>query len=256
MIHCIIIEDEPLAAKKLQKSLAELTEQVEVMAVLPSVKKSVHYLRTKEAPDLIFMDIHLEDGLSFSIFEQLSVDLPIIFTTAYDEYSIKAFKVNSIDYLLKPIRSTELAQSIQKFKQLRHTAMQPKQIEALLAHYALEPKTTYKRRFAVHVGQQLLMIETEQVAYFFAEGKYCYLITQDGHKYHIDYTLERLSACLEPHQFFRINRQFIISSHAIAHMERYSSNKLRIFLRPDPDPESSVFVSKERYQDFKQWLDS
>lgn len=246
----IIVEDERLAADKLELLIRKVDPSLELVGKLPSVKRSVQWLQSNSMPDLIFMDIQLEDGLSFAIFDQIEIPAPVIFTTAYDEYTIRAFKVNSVDYLLKPVQIEDLKHSIAKYRKLHDQSDIP-DIKKLIKQ--IMPSTEcYKSRFSIQQGSELLMIDIDDVAYFYAEDKYCYLITQNDHKYIIDFTLEKLEKVLNPHEFFRINRQYIVSLQAISKMERYSASKLRLFLKPKV--EDAVFVSLSKYSAFKQWL--
>lgn len=254
MLKTVIVEDETLAAKKLEILIKKYDSSIEILAKLPSIKEAVKWFNQNTAPDLIFMDIHLEDGLSFAIFEATSVHVPVIFTTAFDEYTINAFKVNSIDYLLKPINYEDLSRSLDKFHQLKKQFSSTSiDIKNLLD--SLVPKeSSYKSRFLINEGNNLLMIDITEVAYFFAEDKFAFLITQKGKQYLIDLTLDKLSQALDPKLFYRVNRQFILSAKSIGSMSKYGTNKLRVNLIPSSNKE--VFVSMDKYTDFKAWLDS
>lgn len=254
MIKAIIIEDESLAAKRLEALIKKCDKEIEIITQLSSVKAAVKWFSQNPQPDLVFMDIHLEDGLSFSIFEQTNITASVIFTTAFDEYTIKAFKVNSIDYLLKPINSDDLAQSLDKYKRLK-TQFSNNGIDIKSIIEKFLPKgDEYKSRFLVSEGSNYLTIEINDVAYFFAEDKFAFLVSKNGKHYVIDLTLDKLSGVLDPRQFYRINRQFIISTSCIASMTKYSANKLKLTLNPESDKE--VFVSQDKYTDFKKWLDN
>lgn len=248
-IKAIIIEDEPPAATKLERTLSKLNEQVEVLAKLGSVIESINWLRQNRV-DLIFCDIHLGDALSFEIFKQIEVKTPVIFTTAYDQYAIQAFEVNSIDYLLKPIRQEDLEKAINKFKERTlNTGSIP--IDQLLK--SLHPlQTEYQKRFLVYTGEQIKTIPVEEIAYFFAEGKYVYLTSHDDRAYLVDYTLDKLEALIDPDQFFRINRQFIISLECINKMFAYPKGRVKLILNPKAKRE--VIVSIDRSPEFKKWL--
>jgi DNA-binding LytR/AlgR family response regulator len=246
----VIIEDETLAQKKLAAMIAKYDPSIEVVSLLASVREAINWFQQNEAPDLVFMDIHLEDGLSFAIMDEVSIDAPIIFTTAFDEYTINAFKVNGIDYLLKPINPDDLSRSFDKYESLQRQFGNKTRFEEIIKSFL--PKT-YKTRFLISEGNTLKKIDVEEVAYFFAENKYCYLITKAGKQYLIDPTLEKLTHLLDPSKFYRVNRQFIISAEAIQSMNRYSANKLRIHLTPETDRE--IFVSMDKYTDFKSWVD-
>jgi DNA-binding LytR/AlgR family response regulator len=254
MLKTVIVEDETLAAKKLEALIKKYDTSIEILAKLPSIKEAVKWFNQNTPPDLIFMDIHLEDGLSFAIFEAISLQVPVIFTTAFDEYTINAFKVNSIDYLLKPINYEDLSKSLDKFHQFKKQfGSSSIDIKNLLD--SLTPKeSSYKTRFLINEGNNLLMIDITEVAYFFAEDKFAFLITQKGKQHLIDLTLDKLTQALDPKVFYRVNRQFILSAKSIGTMSKYGTNKLRVNLIPASSKE--VFVSMDKYTDFKTWLDS
>lgn len=254
MLKTVIVEDETLAAKKLEGLIKKYDSSIEVLAKLPSVKESVKWFSQNTAPDLVFMDIHLEDGLSFAIFEVTSMQVPVIFTTAFDEYTINAFKVNSIDYLLKPINFEDLSRSLDKFHHLKKQfSSNSVDIKSLLD--SLVPKeNNFKNRFLVNEGNNLIMIEINEIAYFFAEDKFAFLVTHKGKQYLIDLTLDKLAQTLDPKLFYRVNRQFILSVKSIGTMSKYGTNKLRVNLIPATSKE--VFVSMDKYTDFKSWLDT
>lgn len=246
----IIIEDESLTAKRLQSLIHKYDPSIEIVAMLPSVSEAVAWINSNEEPDLIFMDIHLEDDLAFKIFEQTDLNAPVIFTTAYDEYMIQAFKVNSIDYLLKPVNYDDLVHAIEKFKTLKkkfgHT-----DIDKLLQFIATkEPE--YKSRFMITVGTKLRSIETHEIAYFYSEEKLTFLVTKDGHTLPVDYSLEKLASLLNPRDFFRISRQFIVSFTSIQNVHTYIKGKLKLDLNPKSKLE--VLVTGDRMTDFKEWL--
>lgn len=254
MFKSIIIEDESLAAKRLESLIKKYDNSIEIIEHISSVKSAVKWLSKNQQPDLIFMDIHLEDGLSFSIFDQVSVTAPIIFTTAFDEYTIKAFKVNSIDYLLKPINFEELSSSLNKFKQLKsHFSTGGVDFKAVVDQILANEKQ-YKTRFLVTEGSNYITITINEIAYFFAEDKFAFLVDFKGKHYVIDQTLDKLTGLLDPKLFYRINRKFIVSPKCIMNMTKYSANKLKLSLHPAIDQE--VFVSQDKYTDFKKWLDS
>ncbi len=250
MTKAVIIEDETLAAAKLKAMIKKVAPELDVVAVLSDITGAIEWLSENKA-DLIFCDIHLGDGLSFEIFEQVKTDAPIIFTTAYDQHAIKAFKVNSIDYLLKPFSTTDLLGAIDKFRQ--RFSEKPVDINALLASY-LSGSKTYKKRFAIYIGDKIITINTDDIAYFYAEGKYVFLVLPDGKEHIVDYTLERLSQVLDPEQFFRINRQFIVSMRGIGKMHLYTRGRVKIDLQPPAKKE--VVVSSEKAQTFKKWINS
>ncbi len=251
MLNVLIIEDEPPAARRLGRMLQSLEPQAQIMEILDSVSAAVRWLELNEA-DLIFADIHLADGNSFSIFEQVVVKTPIIFTTAYDQYAIRAFKLNSVDYLLKPIEKEDLGNALEKFRESRQAKV-PFDVQSVLS--ALEEqktRPTYQKRFMVTSGDKIKSIPVEDVAYFFGQQKYVFLITPDGRQHIVDYTLTQLEDLLDPEQFFRINRQFIIAYPAIKNMFSYSKSRVRIELDPVSDMEA--IVSIEKAPRFKEWL--
>ncbi len=251
-MNVIIIEDETLAAKRLENLVLKYDPSIKVVTVLPSVKSSVKWLNANPHPDLLFMDIHLEDGQSFAIFEQTEVDIPVIFTTAFDEYMVKAFKVNSIDYLLKPINYEELSGALAKYNKLHKAQPYTKDLKELL-NAALHKEEKYKSRFLISLGAKIKTISIEEAAYFYSEEKITFLVTSSGQRFPVDYSLDKLIEILDPNLFFRVNRQFIVKLPAIDAIHKYSATRLKITLKPDSDKE--VFVSTERYSSFKEWLD-
>lgn len=250
----VIVEDERLAVDRVKGLLGKYDAQIEVLADLPSVKKSVEWFSSHPFPDLILLDIHLEDGQSFRIFEQVDIDCPVIFITAFDEYLIKAFKLNSVDYLLKPFNYKELSQALDKFKKYHA----PKKSFSLadiqqLLNPLVEQKSVYKERFLVSSGSKIQTIPIEEVAYFYSEEKITFLVNRSGQKFPLDLSLDKLLEVLDPAKFFRINRKFIASLESISQIHKYSPTRLKLGLVPDPKQE--VFVSIERYSQFKDWLD-
>jgi len=253
MINILIIEDEEPAANRLKKMVEELEPGAHVLDNIVSVSSAIAWFQQNPSPDLIFSDIQLSDGLSFEIFKNVEVQCPVIFVTAYDQYAIDAFKVNSIDYLLKPIKKDDLEAALNKFKKLSKGGGEP---AALDIHKVLEvfnqPKTEYKTRFIVRYGEHIKTIKIEDVAYFYTEDKINFLTTNEGRRYTIDYNLDALESMLDPKVYFRINRQFIISIHAISEMFSYS--KSRVLVKLNPPAKHETIVSTERSGDFKLWL--
>lgn len=255
-MRVLLIEDEDLTAQRLADQLHDYDPTLEVLARLPSVEEAVQWLRTHPAPDLIFLDIHLEDGLGFAIFEQVAVSSPLIFTTAYDEYLTQAFKVNGIDYLLKPIHADELAAALGKYQRLaQHFA--PADLPALLRRLAPAPPApapapAYKDRFMVTVGPRLRSIETPDIAYFCFEDGATWLVNHQGQRLAVDYSLDKLGPLLPPRQFFRANRQYLVSLGAIAVIHAYSAGRLELELLPKA--RQQVLVSGDRAAEFKEWL--
>lgn len=254
MINVLIIEDEEPAAKRLGKMLQQADSAINLQTVLTSVNEAVEWFKNNNEPDLLVTDINLADGLCFEIFKQVKVSCPVIFTTAFDQYAIDAFKLNSIDYLLKPVKQDELDKAITKFKtffnkQDTHAA-QP-DISKLLQYFSGH-RDQYKERFVVKYGEHLKAIDTNDVAYFFTKDKVSILATHDGKNFAVDYNMEKLEELLNPKQFFRINRQFIINLKAITEMVSYSKSRVKIKLKPATDLDT--IVSAERSADFKNWL--
>ncbi|MEQ9443696.1 MAG: LytTR family DNA-binding domain-containing protein [Cyclobacteriaceae bacterium] len=253
----LVIEDEKAAAKRLISLIQQEIPTAAIVAQIDSVKKSVAWFQENTSPDLVFMDIQLADGLSFEIFEHTKVSAPIIFTTAYDQYAIQAFKVNSIDYLLKPIDAEELSAAVEKYQSYHqaHSAPKPEQPDLSQLQQALQMLQSpgYKNRFVVKVGEHIKAIPVEEVLYFFSQEKMTYLQTHAGKHFIIDYPLDQLEEMVNPAAFFRISRKYIVRLSAIDDIITYSSSRLKLKLKHSDD--SDVLVSRDRVTDFKQWLD-
>jgi len=249
-MRVIIIEDEELAAERLEKMLIETAPETEVIAKLSSVKESVKWLTLNKA-DLIFLDIQLSDGLSFSIFEQITVKTPVIFTTAYDQYAIKAFNLNSVSYLLKPVRKNELIEALQKYKSLK-SAFSIDFENILSAVQGKQPD--YRRRFLIQIGDRFRKIEAEEIAYFYAMEKCTFLKTFEGNSYPLDLSLDNLVNVIDPSQFFRINRKYVVNMRSIKNMYAWSRSRIKIILSPSVDEDSDTIVSIDRAADFRNWL--
>lgn len=251
----LIIEDEKPAARLLQRKLEKLEIAVETM--LHSVEESIDWFGNNEHPDLIFLDIQLSDGLSFEIFEKIDIKSAIIFTTAYDEYALKAFKLNSIDYLLKPIDEDELEVAVAKFKlrlpksnsENQNLQLDFEQIRRMLSNPF---ENNYKKRFTVKIGQHLKVITTDEIECFFSENKGTYIHTFGNRNYLIDSTLEILEQELDMKSFFRVSRKFIVPLQAIKEIQVYTNSRLKVILPTYKEDE--VIVSREKVQDFKSWL--
>jgi len=249
-MRVIIIEDEELAAERLEKMLIETAPETEVIAKLSSVKESVKWLTLNKA-DLIFLDIQLSDGLSFSIFEQITVKTPVIFTTAYDQYAIKAFNLNSVSYLLKPVRKNELTEALQKYKSLK-SAFSIDFENILSAVQGKQPD--YRRRFLIQIGDRFRKIEAEEIAYFYAMEKCTFLKTFEGNSYPLDLSLDNLVNVIDPSQFFRINRKYVVNMRSIKNMYAWSRSRIKIILSPSVDEDSDTIVSIDWAADFRNWL--
>lgn len=247
-MNVLIIEDEVLTAKHLENLLSKLDSTVKVVKVCDSIKSSVIFLKEKTSIDLIFADIHLSDGLSFEIFNQVKTDIPVIFTTAYDDYAIKAFKVNSVDYLLKPIDREELKAALDKFKKI--TANNRESIDLDEIRSIL--KKEYKGRFMVRSGASLISVKTSDIAFFVSEDSVVILTTTGGKRFAINYTLDQLELQVSPQQFFRINRKILIHIDAIQKAEPHLNGRYKI--NNPLLPEGENLVSRERVNDFKHWM--
>ena len=253
-MRVIIIEDEKPSARHLQRMLDKIGIQAETM--LHSVEESVSWFQENEHPDLIFLDIQLSDGLSFEIFDLVDVKSSIIFTTAYDEYALQAFKLNSVDYLLKPIDAEEMERAVKKF----HSNQNAKQLVTLnfdeikkfLINPLEEDKKEYKKRFSIKVGQHLKLISIDEIECIYSENKGTYLYSSNGRSYLIDDTLEQLEGQLNPDLFFRVNRAFYVNINGIADMVSYTNSRLQIKLKSYK--EQDVVVARERVKDFRNWL--
>lgn len=251
MIKTIIIEDEKPAARRLERLLER--NGITSLVKLHSVAESITWFKTNPHPNLIFLDIQLSDGLSFEIFEEIEISSAIIFTTAYDQYAIKAFKHNSIDYLLKPIDEEELTAALQKFKNLNTTksAISSQEIN-LIKEILGENEMSYKRRFTTQIGQHLKLIEIAVIECFYSQDKATYIYTNTGKSYPIDGSLDAVFAELDPKLFFKVNRKFIVKLTAIKDMISYTNSRLQIKLNTFNQDE--IIVSREKVKDFKKWL--
>jgi DNA-binding LytR/AlgR family response regulator len=247
----LIIEDEQLAARRLESMVKAIDPSIEIMAMTESVKESVAWLKSHPQPDLIFLDIHLEDGLSFSIFDQVKVDAPVIFTTAFDEYAIKAFKLKSIDYLLKPIVQEELEKAISKYREWGATN-QLVNIKELYKLMHVKDKS-YRQRFSMVVGQKLKSVDVNDIAYFFSNSGITFVAMNSKSQYSLDLSLDKLAEELDPNLFFRVNRQYLVSLPAISNIHIFPKSRLKLELQPAvPD---GIFVSIDKVVDFKKWID-
>lgn len=250
-MRILIIEDEKPAARLLQRKIEKIGYPVSDM--LHSVAEAIEWFRTQPHPDLIFLDIQLSDGLSFEIFETVEIKSAVIFTTAYDEYALRAFRLNSIDYLLKPIDEDDLEKAIAKFRE-RQTAVSSASLDLSAIRRLLDggERKEYRKRFTIRVGQQLKMIGIEEVECFYSENKGTYLHTFDNRDYLLDQTLEQLEGELDPADFFRISRKFILPLKAIKEILLYSNSRLKVILPTYKADE--VIVARERVADFKTWI--
>ena len=248
-----IIEDEPLGVERLEKQLAEINPSIQVAGVGESISASVHWLQQHAPPDLILMDIELADGQSFDIFRRTKVISPVIFTTSYDEYTLMAFKVNSIDYLLKPVKKEELRKGIEKLERLQqqYTKTQPIDIDSLVARLR-QQSVHHRSRFLVKKGQRLVSVDTGSIAYFYVEGRLTFFKTWDKKSFVVDYSLDELSMMLKPEEFNRLNRSYLVHTQAVQHIVPDDKGKLRAELNPPAGKE--VLISRESASEFKKWM--
>lgn len=251
----VIIEDEAFAALRLRKMILDYNPEIKILAELESVVESVKWFKSNPEPDLIFLDIHLEDDLSFAIFDQVIISSPVIFTTAFDEYAIKAFKLKSIDYLLKPIVHEELVAALKKYEQFSGLQSDSVDLQSLY-NLLINKNESYRERFSISVGSKIKMFEVSEIAYFFALGKGIYLRTFQGNSYNVDFTLDKLEEMINPKLFFRINRKYIVNIKSISNMVAYSRSRVKLELKPKADDELDAVVSIDRSAEFKRWLNS
>jgi two-component system, LytTR family, response regulator LytT len=253
-----IVEDEELAAKKLLKTLHAVEPEAEIVGMADSIRGTVNWLESNPQPDLILMDIELADGQSFEIFDKTEVKSMVIFTTSYDEFALKAFKVNSIDYLLKPVQKEDLESAINKFKSLKQLygagpSGSGLNIDNLVKELQekLQPRE-FRKRFLVKHAQKLISVEVDEIAYFYSDGRLNFFKTTDNKKYVVDYTMDELESMLDPGKYFRISRSFYVSIESIDQIHEYFGNRLMLHLKPEVDKEA--IVSREKVADFKKWM--
>ena len=254
----LIVEDEELAVKKIKKTLSEVDVDSDVVGVTDSILATTNWLQNNPTPDLILMDIELSDGQSFEIFNRVPVKSAVIFTTSYDEYALKAFKVNSIDYLLKPVQKEDLQAALNKYAAMKEMYASGKgenelNMDVLVKELQqkLQPKE-YRKRFLVKHGQKLVSIELDEIAYFFSDGRLNFFKSYDNRKFIVDYTMDELEDMLNPERYFRISRSFYVSVNSIDQIHDYFGNRLMLHLRPALDKEA--IVSREKVTDFKKWM--
>jgi DNA-binding LytR/AlgR family response regulator len=248
----VIIEDEIPAAEKLERYLKRYDEGIEVLDKIQSVSKAVPWFKDfHDNVDLVFMDIELVDGQSFKIFEQVEISKPIIFTTAYDEYAVQAFDVNSIAYLLKPYSLEDLSKAIDKFKQLNSSVNQEQDLTELLK--GIGQAKNYKSRFMIKIGEHIRSVTIDDIVYFYAEGRNAYIINKQARRLIIDYKLEELEELLDPATFFRVNRTYIVNINSITDVLVYSNSRLKVIT--EVKTEKDIIVSREKVSDFKKWFD-
>lgn len=251
-MKALLIEDEPHARAELKRLLQVCDDSISIMAELESVEEAVGYLQQHKDFDFLFLDIQLSDGLSFDIFNKIQIDKPVIFTTAYNEYAIKAFELNSIDYLLKPVEPEMLLKAIQKLKKLNKDSFPSFNGEQLRALLGIEKKDV-KQRFLVKIGDQFKHIASHEIAYFFADRNTIYLVTKEGKKYIIDYRLDELENVLDTNSFFRITRSYIVNIEAITKVHKYFNS--RLLVEVNPPVEEQLLVSRVKVDEFLNWMD-
>lgn len=257
-MNILIIEDEPLGAETLEEYIKDIDPAATVAGIKDSIKSSVEWLQNNPAPDIILMDIELADGQSFEIFNLVKITSAVIFTTSYDEYALKAFKVNSIDYLLKPIKKNDLKRAIDKYREMKqlfagNTTSSGMSIESLLNDLRLQQAKTHRSRFLVKQGQRLVSVEVDDIAYFFAEGRLSYFCTWNKNKYVVDYTMEELENMLDTQIFFRANRGYIIHIKSVMQIHNYFNGKLKLEIKPAVEKDD-VVISREKAGIFKDWM--
>lgn len=246
-MNIVIIEDEPIAASRLEKMLSKLYSNVNVLSQPDSIKSSISFFeKNEEAIDLVFMDIHLSDGQSFQLFDKVEIDAPVVFTTAYDEYALKAFEVNSIDYLLKPIKEEDLKRSVEKWKSFTKSGNLSKQNKEIINNLSKQS------RIVVRYGSVIKAIEISEAAYFYTSQKVTFMVLKTGESLPIDENLDELEGILDNKDFYRINRQYIVSFNSIESMTAYTKSRVKLQLKPNSEEET--IVSTERSSDFKKWL--
>jgi len=251
----LIIEDESLAAERLQNLLIEIDPSIEVVQILKSVEASLKWFDQNDEPDLILSDIQLLDSLSFDIFSQREIKCPIIFTTAYDQYAIQAFEVNSVDYLLKPVQKEKLSTALEKFNTQQSGTVSHLTSDDLekIALMVRNRQPDYKSRFMVKLGQKIRAIPVEKIAYFYTKDKLTFLVTNTGDKYPLDNSLEEIDQLLDPNIFFRLNRKFVTKINAVKEIHPYFKGRLKIDLSPPIDED--IVISSDKTPSFKKWLD-
>lgn len=252
-MNILIVEDEELAQRKLQKTLGAVDATAKVVGITDSIQSTVGWLQSNPTVDLILMDIELADGQSFEVFNLVDVKAPVIFTTSYDEYALKAFKVNSVDYLLKPVQSEDLQMALDKYKKLAAARGSDVNIDTLVKQIQqqMQPRE-YRKRFLVKLAQKLVSVEVHEIAYFYSDGRLNFFKTADNKKFVVDYTMDELEEMLDPDRFFRISRSFFVAIDAIEKIEDYFGNRLILSLKPNTEKEA--LVSREKVGEFKKWM--
>ena len=247
-MRVLIVEDETAAYENLVHILAEIDSTIEVVGNTESILRTVEWLQSNPAPDLILMDIHLSDGSAFSIFDKMNVEIPVIFTTAYDEYAIDAFKVNSIDYLLKPIKKEELERALHKFSKWTRTDV----LQYLSRLTQLTPAPRYRNKLLIPVSDKLLPVHMKEVSCFYTTDKHTWIYLKNGELYPYSKTLEQISTSLNPADFYRANKQFIIARNSVKNITIWFDN--RLLITPDVEVPERIYISKNKAAEFKMWI--
>lgn len=250
-MQILILEDEEQALIRLQKLVTEVVTRANIVGTISSVASAVEWFQAHAMPDVVFMDIQLADGNSFQLFNKVKITCPVIFTTAYESYALQAFKVNSVDYLLKPIDKAEVKRAIDKLKLLQGSRSMVTDYNEILKSIQ-QPEKKYKDRFIIKIGDTIKSLNIADVAYFYTENKTNFVITNEGKRYPVDYNLDQLEEMINPKNFFRINRQFIIGHHAIEEMKAHT--RARIIVRLNPPTKLDTVVALDRAHDFRKWL--
>lgn len=251
----LIVEDEALLAKRLTNLITSIMPEAMINGPTKSIIETVNWLKENQSPDLIFMDIELADGQSFAIFEQYSTNSPIIFTTAYDEYALKAFKLNSVDYLLKPIKEDELRAALQKWKTNQRTRSPQSEVakmEALLQEFKSLAGLSYRNRFLVRQGQKSIPVEVDDIGFFSSKNSLTYLVTKQKQKHFLDYTLDEVEGMLDPQNFYRVNRQFIVAQSIVKSLQPWFNGKLKLDVQIPTEEE--IIISRDKAPLVKEWL--
>jgi two-component system LytT family response regulator len=254
-MNVVIVEDEHLTAERISTLLRQIDPGIEILSIIDSVKQSVDWFKSNQKPDLVFMDIQLADGLSFDVFDKVKIEVPVIFITAFQEYAIKAFKVNSVDYLLKPVSEEDLRTALDKYKRYYNKELSIPSIGGdLLQNIRDMISKPYKSRFMVRVGDHIKTVDVANILYFYSLQKGTYIHSSDKHNYVVDYTLGGLEELLDPLLFYRINRRYLITHKAISDVVTLSSSKLKVKLLHSEDDE--IYISRDKVATFKEWLDN
>ncbi|RYY27461.1 MAG: response regulator transcription factor [Chitinophagaceae bacterium] len=253
-MQVLIVEDELPAAERLQILLKEYDASIEIVGMLQSIEETVSYLTTRPHPDLVLLDISLADGCSFEIFKRVSFQKPVIFTTAYNHYTLEAFSVFSLHYIMKPVTLEALAKALQKYNSIANH-FTPSDFSTAWPMLSRSSESNYKSRFLVKLGQKLIFVDTNKIHFFEADNKIVYLQDQEGNRYTIDHKLDKLEEILDPHKFFRVNRRYLVNIDAIQHIRPYLNNRLKLCVKGNQSKDDLI-VSRERVSQFRSWAEN